>query len=100
MSLAAAYRREEVVWEQPAARDAYGTPTGSATETTVQARVEWRTQWVRNRAGEQVVARGHILVAAEPAYGDHFTVQGDRCAVLAIERVQAFRTDHYKVFLA
>ena len=103
-----AYRNETVILSANT-RDEYGEPGDPLVYRNVPARVDRKVRWVRNFAGEQVVATGTVFVA--PQYGEPFLddalhdksvtlASGEGHQMIGASPIGAFRVDHYEVYIA
>ncbi len=93
------YKTEAITWLVAGTPDQWGTYPAPA-ETAINARVVWKTRWVRNLAGEQVVSSASLLMTEMPTHEDRFRISGVDHAIVAIVEVKDFSVSHYEVFLA
>ena len=93
------YKTESITWLVAGTPDQWGTYPAPA-ETAIAARVTWKTRWVRNLAGEQVVSSCSVLMTQMPSHEDRISISGVEHAIVAIHEVKDFSISHYEVFLA
>lgn len=84
-----AYLKQTVTRRAAGALDQYNDPT-AATDTTVAAKVVWKTRLLRNANGDMVLAAGHILTKTQFAHTDMVVVDGVAHAVLGVEELRVF----------
>lgn len=99
MSLLGIYRTETITWRKAADPDQWGE-RAAPTDTSISARVIWKTQTVRNFAGDEVVAAGHVLMEELPDHEDLIRIGTVDHIILAINEIQDFTVSHYEVFIA
>ena len=93
------YTNETVTISVPGAKDKWGEPGASATET-VKARVEEGNYIIRNTEGQDMISNIRVFLKARTLEYDYkFTYSGQEYSIARIEHLKEFRTVYILVYL-
>lgn len=83
------FNEGEADWGEPAA----------TTDVEMKAYIVWKTHWVRNLAGEEVVSRGIIYIIHDRAltHKDRIKIGTVEYVILALEPGKDFSENHQEV---
>lgn len=88
-----------MTWLKSTSADQWGTPNPPQS-VTLKCRLNRKTRWVRNYAGQEVISEASILMREQPTHEDKFQFDGREHIVLSIAEKKAWQRSHFEVFVA
>ena len=95
------YCVDSITIVRDAGRDQHGTPLAPTTEN-IKGYIEWKTQKVRDLAGEEVVSRGKIFLKYDGTidHKDKIRISAVDYPILALEPAKDFSNIGLWVYIA
>jgi len=93
-----AYQNEKIILIKSGGIDEWNEPLAT-TEIITRARVDYKTQKVKDISGDDMISSAVVLLKSKITYEDKIKIDGIEYPIIRIDRKQDFSNVYWEVYL-